>query len=339
MKKLLLIAFILYAGNATASSLPNCPSDQSKRYHNCFGTYIYNNGDKYVGEWKDNKKHGQGTYNYADGSKYVGEWKDDDKHGQSILTFGKNSKWAGDKFVGEFKDNERLQGTYTHSNGGVYVGEFKGNQFHGQGTYTFSSGSKYTGEWKFNKRNGYGVNTFHFGGKYVGEWKDDNKHGQGTKTYVDGTIESGFYMNEEYIPSICEKMGLTKGTESFGQCVVSLINEITFPISNYFNWEFLGKSKDDNSFYIDYDSIRRKYDFIYWWDLSNYPTRTDQGILSFISFNQGDCNLYRLKSYEMTFYSEKWGEGNIIEKIENTEWNYAKPNSMFFQIIKAACEY
>ncbi|MDA0361923.1 MAG: hypothetical protein O3A45_02845 [Proteobacteria bacterium] len=39
-------------------------------------TYTYHNGDKYVGEWKDDKQHGQGTYTFADGGKLVGEWKD-----------------------------------------------------------------------------------------------------------------------------------------------------------------------------------------------------------------------------------------------------------------------
>ena len=48
--------------SATVSfALPNCPSDQTKRYHNCFGTYTATNGHKYVGEFKNNKANGQGT--------------------------------------------------------------------------------------------------------------------------------------------------------------------------------------------------------------------------------------------------------------------------------------
>ena len=34
---------------------------------------------KYVGEYKDGKKHGQGTYTWSDGEKYVGEYKDGKK--------------------------------------------------------------------------------------------------------------------------------------------------------------------------------------------------------------------------------------------------------------------
>ena len=49
--------------------------DATQHFHNCFGTYTWNNGDKYLGEFKDNKKHGFGTYTFADGAKYVGEYK------------------------------------------------------------------------------------------------------------------------------------------------------------------------------------------------------------------------------------------------------------------------
>jgi hypothetical protein len=38
--------------------------------------YLWENGTKYMGEWKDGKKHGQGTYTNKVGEKYVGEYKD-----------------------------------------------------------------------------------------------------------------------------------------------------------------------------------------------------------------------------------------------------------------------
>ena len=39
------------------------------------GTSYYDNGDKYVGEVRNGKKHGQGTYTFTDGSIVVGDWK------------------------------------------------------------------------------------------------------------------------------------------------------------------------------------------------------------------------------------------------------------------------
>ena len=83
------------------------------------GTYHYVRGKKYVGEWKDGKKHGQGTYTYPDGKQYVGEFRNRKKNGQGMEIYPDGTK---------------------------YEGEFKGGKPHGQGTFTNTDGSWYKGE-------------------------------------------------------------------------------------------------------------------------------------------------------------------------------------------------
>ena len=66
----------------------------------------FSNGDRYVGEWKDNKMHGQGTCTYASGGKYIGEWKDNKRHGQGTYTAANKGKvyeglWENGEFIGE----------------------------------------------------------------------------------------------------------------------------------------------------------------------------------------------------------------------------------------------
>ena len=135
MKKHYLTAllFLFYVGNAAA--LPDCPS--SGYFDNCYGAYEWDTGDKYVGEWKDDKRHGYGTNTYAEGEKYVGEYKDGKKHGQGTYTYAE-----GDKYVGEYKDGKAHgQGTYTYASDDKYVGEYKDGKKHGQDTYTYADGT------------------------------------------------------------------------------------------------------------------------------------------------------------------------------------------------------
>ena len=126
MTRLLLILLIGFVPLAQAESdLPDCPKDQSLRFHNCFGTYTFANGEKYVGEFKDDKKHGQGTHTWPDGKKYVGEWKDGKKHGQGTSTTD------GSRYVGEFKDG-KLHGKGTLTSpviGGSWNGYFMNNEY------------------------------------------------------------------------------------------------------------------------------------------------------------------------------------------------------------------
>ena len=173
MKKF--IAILLLSLISSLYALPSCPPDKNQIYDNCFGTEAFDNGN-YVGEWKDNKMHGQGTYAYANGDNYVGKWRD--------------------------------------------------NMRHGQGTYTYPSGNKYVGWYKDDKRHGRGIFTTVNGDKYVGEFKDNKRHGQGTYTFPDGAKDSGYWMNGEFVPDICEGMGLSEDTSEFGQCVLKLIDKL-----------------------------------------------------------------------------------------------------------------
>ena len=100
MKKF--IAILLLSLTSSLYALPSCPPDKNQIYDNCFGTETFDNGN-YVGEWKDNKMHGQGTYTYTNGEKYVGEFKDYKIHGQGTYTFPdgvkKSGYWKNDKFL------------------------------------------------------------------------------------------------------------------------------------------------------------------------------------------------------------------------------------------------
>ena len=68
---------------------------------------------------------GYGTNVWDNGDKYVGEWKDGQMEGQGIITFG-TGEWEGEKYVGEFKnDTTNGQGTYTYANGTTETGIWK----------------------------------------------------------------------------------------------------------------------------------------------------------------------------------------------------------------------
>ena len=53
---------------------------------------------------KGDCNNGRGTFTWANGDRYVGEFKDDQAHGQGIFTFVN-----GDEYVGEFKDGKLIK--------------------------------------------------------------------------------------------------------------------------------------------------------------------------------------------------------------------------------------
>jgi hypothetical protein len=83
------------------SKLLACQGSDTGMWTNCVGNWIGSNGDKYVGEFKDNKYDGRGTYTYANGEKYVGEFKDNKYDGRGIYYSANGSI----KESGIYKDN------------------------------------------------------------------------------------------------------------------------------------------------------------------------------------------------------------------------------------------
>jgi hypothetical protein len=69
--------------------------------------FFFSNGDKYEGDWKDNKRDGEGKFINKKG-RYEGEFKDDLKEGKG--TFFYNN---GNVYDGYYKDNHKVKGLGT----------------------------------------------------------------------------------------------------------------------------------------------------------------------------------------------------------------------------------
>ena len=59
-------------------------------------THYYNNGAKYVGDWKNGKRHGKGTYYWRSGDKYIGNYKNGKMHGKGTYYYSNGDKYVGD---------------------------------------------------------------------------------------------------------------------------------------------------------------------------------------------------------------------------------------------------
>jgi hypothetical protein len=117
--------------------------------------------------------------------------------------FGSHTFASGNKYVGEFKGNQKNgRGTSTFADGDKYVGEYKDGKYNGRGTYTSANGNEYVGEYKDGKRNGQFIVTYADGVRYVGEYKDDKKTGRGIKFLANGKVDqSGIWKDGVLVQS------------------------------------------------------------------------------------------------------------------------------------------
>lgn len=139
---------------------------------NGVGTYLFKNGDKFTGEWKNSKIFNQGRYYYNNGERYVGEFENGKINGSGTYYYN-----SGNRYEGTWKDGIK-SGTGTHyyaARGERYVGEFKDNEPHGQGTYFYRNGDRYEGEWRSGRKHGQGRYYLRNGESYTGIWENNKK--------------------------------------------------------------------------------------------------------------------------------------------------------------------
>ena len=163
------------------------------------GIRVWVSGNRYEGEWLDNKMCGGGVYaNALTGGSYTGNFNDNQKTGFGVETWG-------NKLGIRFQDP---LGWWHEGNGFCrYEGNYKEGAFDGQGTFTAVDSRSYSGEWKNGKRHGKGFAAlikedekgdpfrYQVGGisgmyrpsTYDGDWINGTKEGVGTVRYLDGT--------------------------------------------------------------------------------------------------------------------------------------------------------
>lgn len=129
--------------------------------------------DGYVVE--GNKKHGKGVYTYKDSSQYIGEFKQNQRHGVALWI---NAK--GEKELSVWEKDERMIGNIkvdcAFNRNALKNGEEKVR-------LEFNDGSSYEGDWYEFKKHGDGSLTavLDSGAKviYNGRFSHDKKHGKG----------------------------------------------------------------------------------------------------------------------------------------------------------------
>ena len=82
-----------------------------------YGTYTWEDGQKYKGEFTNGKYDGKGIETYPDGSKYDGEWKDDKWHGKGRNLYAITPRFAPTSSPEQLE----LAGALFKSTEGVYV--------------------------------------------------------------------------------------------------------------------------------------------------------------------------------------------------------------------------
>ena len=104
----------------------------------------------------------------------------------------------------------------------------------------------------------------------------------------------------------------------------------------------MSEGVDGDTFYVDFERIRKVDGYVYYWDLVDRLKPTEFGDLSVIRYKLGDCKLFRFKFLSFSFHNEPMGggTGDVSKPIrENANWQYSSPNSVGVRVLKSVCNH
>lgn len=157
------------------------------------GTFVFESGAKYTGEFLNGSMHGQGILAFTNGDKYLGSFQNQFREGKGKFVFAN-----GDEYVGQLKKNKFSgEGIIKYADGTVYEGNWEDSKPNGLGEIRFLNGNRYEGMVKNANPEGEGVMFYANKSKYEGAWKAGKRHGKGKLTEANGETKIGAWENDK----------------------------------------------------------------------------------------------------------------------------------------------
>lgn len=162
-----------------------------------YGTYIWQNGDRYEGSWQKGIYHGKGKQYDARGVlQKQGIWSKGLYQGKCLEgdceTEGDLELLNGDRYVGPLKNfTPEGNGRYIYANGDVYEGFMRSLSPNGKGKIVFGNGDIYEGRFRRGKYEGRGAYTTAAGDSLTGTFRQGQPNGRGKINWANGDRFSG----------------------------------------------------------------------------------------------------------------------------------------------------
>ena len=112
---------------------------------------------------------------------------------------------------------------------------------------------------------------------------------------------------------------------------------ISFP--SYAEWKYLLKTSTGDVHYIDFDSLKRDGDYVYFWSLRDYAKMDKWGDLSSKKYLKVDCTKYKFKYLSDSYHNRQMGKGIPTggSTKPDKNWTNIKPNSVIAFISQNVC--
>ena len=110
--------------------------------------------------------------------------------------------------------------------------------------------------------------------------------------------------------------------------------------ASFASWTKTAKNSAGSTFYVDYETVRKKGGYVYWWQLTANAQPNKGGDLSLKMYIKGDCDERKFRILSMIFYKQPMGTGageSMAPKVK--DWIYPPPKTSAEAVLSFVCSY
>ena len=121
--------------------------------------------------------------------------------------------------------------------------------------------------------------------------------------------------------------------------ILTLVFTVMFSSTSYAEWTKVSEGVEGDVFYVDFERIRKHDGYVYFWALNDYLKPNERGDLSYKTYIQGDCKLFRFKFLVRSLHVQPMGRGtpSASSNKPQKDWTYPSPNTSVETILKKVC--
>ena len=122
--------------------------------------------------------------------------------------------------------------------------------------------------------------------------------------------------------------------------LLTLWLSLALPSKSFAEWEWVVENVDGDSYYLDFDKIRRHNDYVYVWVLADYAKIDEYGDISSKSYHLVDCEKSRFKWLSDSYYTQRMAKGEPSEQSNepDIEWTYPDKDSVDEVLLEEVCK-
>lgn len=120
--------------------------------------------------------------------------------------------------------------------------------------------------------------------------------------------------------------------------IFTILFTLMFTSTSFAGWTKIVENEGD-TYYVDFERIRKNNGYIYFWVLFDYSEPTIMNSLSHQIYREGDCSVFRYKSLQTHSFKEQMGQGDQSHHSfrPDTEWKYPRPTFPNETILNDVC--